>query len=114
MYGGSHYIASADGTSQGKAIVEAAVKFGDGKTLPFPPCKRYYNPYGMLDGRREKMYGCRLHHEARKRRVESEGGNWRGGEKRLSDFWNDNNDTGCKDLEKINKHEFKKRAKKRK
>ena len=36
MYGGSHYIksAAADMTPQGNAILEAAIKFGDGKTLP--------------------------------------------------------------------------------
>ena len=36
MYGGSHYImsAAAELTPQGKAILEAAQKFGDGKSLP--------------------------------------------------------------------------------
>ena len=34
MYGGSHYIisAAADLTPQGRAILEASKKFGDGKT----------------------------------------------------------------------------------
>ena len=35
--------------------------------------------------RRVRMYGCRLHSEARERRVKKEG--WRTGEKRTSDFW---------------------------
>ena len=36
MYGGSHYIksAAADLTPQGRSILEAAWKFGDGKSLP--------------------------------------------------------------------------------
>ena len=34
MYGGGHYIisAAADLTPQGRAILEASKKFGDGKT----------------------------------------------------------------------------------
>jgi hypothetical protein len=69
MYGGSHYIQSADATAQGKAIAKAAQKFGDGKTLPFPPCKRYYNPYlEEENGVKKEMYACRLHHELRKKR----------------------------------------------
>eukprot|EP00956_Cyclotella_meneghiniana_P000321 scaffold385_cov38-Cyclotella_meneghiniana.AAC.1 len=90
MYGGNHYIASSDTTAQGRAIVAAARKFGDGRTLCFTPCKRYYNPYSTIDRgdgsmRRVRMYGCRLHSEARERRVKKEG--WRAGEKRTSDFW---------------------------
>jgi len=95
MYGGSHYIASAaaDMTLQGKAIAEAARKFGDGKTLPFPPCKRYYNPYCVEDGVKKRMYACRLHHDARKKRVAREKGAWREGEKQLEDLWLDSNDS---------------------
>lgn len=88
MYGGSHYIrsAAANMTAQGRSIFNAAIRFGDGRTLPFPPCKRYYNPYGVDEmGNRMKMYACRLHHELRKKRVMKEG--WRDGEKRLDDFW---------------------------
>jgi hypothetical protein len=87
MYGGGHYIQSADATAQGKAIAKAAHKFGDGKTLPFPPCKRYYNPYLEENGVKKEMYACRLHHELRKKRVMREKGVWRGGEKRLDEFW---------------------------
>ena len=49
MYGGGHYVMSAarDMTPQGKAIWNAACVFGDGKSLPFAPCKRYYNPYSF-------------------------------------------------------------------
>ena len=86
MYGGAHYITSADVTAQGKAIHEAAVKFGDGKTLPFAPCKRYYNPWGSdEDGSKIRMYGCRLHSDLREKRVRSEG--YRAGEKNLEEFW---------------------------
>ena len=90
MYGGSHYImsAAADLTPQGRSILEAATKFGDGKTLPFPPCKRYYNPFSVDDnGNRTRLYACRLHHKLRTSRLKKEGGKWRGGEKKLDDFW---------------------------
>ncbi|KAL7438239.1 hypothetical protein ACHAXM_006103 [Skeletonema potamos] len=95
MYGGSHYIqsAAADMTDQGRAILEAAQKFGDGKTLPFPPCKRYYNPYSEIkhDGENKtRMYACRLHNEQRKKRLKKEGGQWRKGEKHLDFFWTEN------------------------
>lgn len=92
MYGGSHYIQSADLTAQGRAIVKTAQRFGDGKTLPFPPCKRYYNPYLEVDGVKTKMYACRLHHELRKKRVMKEKGVWRCGEKRLDEFWDIDDD----------------------
>ena len=96
MYGGSHYIQSAasDMTDQGRAILQAAQKFGDGKTLPFAPCKRYYNPYSEVneDGVKIKLYACRLHHELRKKRLKKEGGKWRKGEKQLDLFWNDDDD----------------------
>jgi hypothetical protein len=74
--------------------MEAAQKFGDGKTLPFPPCKRYYNPYSEPNenGEKTKMYACRLHHEQRKKRLKKEDGRWRKGEKHLDLFWSDNND----------------------
>mmetsp|Transcript_7189 Transcript_7189/g.17525 ORF Transcript_7189/g.17525 Transcript_7189/m.17525 type:complete len:151 (+) Transcript_7189:298-750(+) len=32
-------------TLQGRAIKRAAIDFGDGKTLPFAPCKRGYAPW---------------------------------------------------------------------
>lgn len=86
MYGGNHYIisAAADSTPQGRAISKAASKFGDGKTLPFPPCKRYYNPHAENG---DRMYACRLHNELRMKRLKKEGGIWRRGEKPLDDFW---------------------------
>ncbi|KAL7469742.1 hypothetical protein ACHAXS_010916 [Conticribra weissflogii] len=114
MYGGNHYVTSATAlvesgvagsgtvansatayaTPQGMAIKETAIKFGDGKTLPILPCKRFYNPYGVdkNSGKRFRMYACRLHHEKRLRRVLKEGGKWRGGEKPLDYFWSDNDE----------------------
>jgi len=96
MYGGSHYIlsAAADMTDQGRAILEAAQKFGDGKTLPFAPCKKYYNPYSEIngDGSKTRMYACRLHNEQRKKRLKKEGGQWRKGEKHLDFFWTDDDE----------------------
>ena len=80
-------------TAQGRSILNASIRFGDGRTLPFPPCKRYYNPYGVDEmGNRMKMYACRLHHELRKKRVMKEGWRWREGEKRLDDFWVEDED----------------------
>lgn len=86
MYGGSHYIisAAADLTPQGRAILEASKKFGDGKTLCFPPCKRYYNPHSP-EGLR--LYACNAHSSLRMKRLKKEGWKWRAGEKQLDQFW---------------------------
>uniref|UniRef100_A0A7R9ZCT4 Uncharacterized protein n=1 Tax=Pseudictyota dubia TaxID=2749911 RepID=A0A7R9ZCT4_9STRA len=88
LYGGAMYLQSSTvegraATPQGRAIRDASQRFGDGKTLPFPPCKRGYIP--MVDGK--KMYGCHIHSDNRKKRVEANGGVFRLGEKQLSDFW---------------------------
>ena len=107
MYGGSHYIksASADMTDQGRAILETSRKFGDGKTLPFAPCKRYYNPYSEVneDGEKTKLYACRLHNEQRKKRLKKEGGQWRKGEKHLDLFWAENGTDSSKKKKAKNK-----------
>lgn len=117
MYGGGHYIisAAADLTPQGRAILEASKKFGDGKidrgnhvissnllfpkdvllsylsftsllgkTLCFPPCKRYYNPHSP-EG--ERLYACNAHSSLRMKRLKKEGWKWRAGEKQLDQFW---------------------------
>lgn len=70
-------------TPQGRSIKAVAVKFGDGETLPFTPCKKGYIP--MVNG--EKMYACRIHHKERMKRLVKEGGRYRAGEKKLDDFW---------------------------
>lgn len=85
LYGGAMYLESscATLTLQGRAIKEAAEKFGDGKTLCFTPCKKGYIP--KIDGVR--MCACPLHHKKRFRRIKKEGGNFRSGEMDLNAFW---------------------------
>ena len=83
-------------TPQGIAIKDAAVRFGNGQTLPFSPCKRGYIP--IVGG--ERKYACHLHHEQRMKRVKKEGGLFRKGEEDLSRFWIVNHlddDTGSND-----------------
>ena len=70
-------------TLQGRAIKEAAEKFGDGETLCFTPCKKGYIP--KIDGM--QMYACPLHHKERFKRVKREGGSFRSGEMDLNVFW---------------------------
>ena len=69
LYGGSHYskLCSASMTPQGRAIQEATTKFGDGKTLPYTPCKKGYIPYHKFTG--ERLYACMYHNKARRRRL---------------------------------------------
>lgn len=84
-------------TPQGRAIQEAAVKFGDGQTLPFTPCKKGYIPVlteKASKGRSnnsnyKRMYACPLHDEARRKRLQKEGGltEFRKGEVNLTLFW---------------------------
>ena len=88
--------AAAEATPQGRAIAEAARKFGDGKTLPFPPCKRYYNPYSEVGGTRTRMYACRMHNGARVARLKREG-KWRDGEKHLDFYWKEDCNEGATD-----------------
>ena len=88
--------AAAEATPQGRAIAEAARKFGDGKTLPFPPCKRYYNPYSETNVTTTRMYACRLHNDARSSRLKREG-KWRDGEKHLDFFWQGDCNKGATD-----------------
>eukprot|EP00531_Pseudo-nitzschia_arenysensis_P003130 CAMPEP_0116133514 /NCGR_PEP_ID=MMETSP0329-20121206/10147_1 /TAXON_ID=697910 /ORGANISM="Pseudo-nitzschia arenysensis, Strain B593" /LENGTH=116 /DNA_ID=CAMNT_0003628151 /DNA_START=231 /DNA_END=581 /DNA_ORIENTATION=+ len=72
-------------TPQGKAIKEAAVKFGDGKTLPFAPCKRGYIPVILGNNKNNKheteyFVACSFHEKARRKRLAREKGKLRGGE----------------------------------
>ena len=85
LYGGSHYtqLASSTMTPQGQAMKEVTIKFGDGCTLPYTPCKKGYIP--MVNG--EKRYACSLHHKDRLRRLNKEGGKLRKGEMNLKYFW---------------------------
>ena len=67
-------------TPQGKAIKQASIDFGDGKTLPFPPCKRGYIPI-FQDGNNNKLLvACSFHEQARRKRLARDQGKLRGGE----------------------------------
>ena len=68
-------------TPQGRAMQAATLRFGNGATLPFTPCKKGYKPFAGD----AKMYACPLHNAERKRRVEKEG--FRKGEVDLNTFW---------------------------
>jgi hypothetical protein len=86
LYGGAHYSESAAATMtpQGRAIKKAAMDFGDGKSLPFTPCKKGYIP--MVNGKR--MVACPLHNKARTKRLEKEKGRFRKGEVDLEEtYW---------------------------
>jgi hypothetical protein len=85
LYGGGHYIESscANLTPQGVAIKQAAMIFGNGATLNYPPCKKGYLPIV----KNKRMYACWIHHEKRKQRFEREGRKWRDDEQPLSIFW---------------------------
>jgi len=69
---------------------EATVKFGDGTTLPFTPCKKGYRPYH--NGKR--MYACPLHDKQRQQRVTKDAGCFRNGEVVLDMFWTDTSTEG--------------------
>merc|ERR1719162_57820 len=71
-------------TPQGIAIKDVAVRFGNGKTMPYSPCKRGY----IAIVRGEKMYACTLHNESRMKRIRHEGCVFRSGERDLNDLWN--------------------------
>lgn len=70
-------------TLQGKAIKQAAVDFGNAKTLPFTPCKMGFVP---VIGE-ERRYACPLHNKAREKRLAEEEGKFRLGEVDLNVFW---------------------------
>ena len=89
LYGGAMYVASAAETPQGRAIKEASIRFGDGRTLPFTPCKKGYIPI-VDDG--SKRYACPLHNEEREKRVKREGECFRTGEFDLNRFWEKDKD----------------------
>ena len=86
LYGGGLYMDSSAATltPQGKAIKQASLDFGDGKTLPFPPCKRGYIPIvrdGDDDDKPVKfLVACSFHEKARRKRLAREKGKLRGGE----------------------------------
>jgi hypothetical protein len=85
LYGGAHYSQSSSATltPQGRAIVSASGRFGDGLTLPFTPCKRGYIP--VVGG--ERMFACHLHDRFRRRRFGRERAAFRAGEVDLAVLW---------------------------
>jgi hypothetical protein len=85
LYGGAHYSqsASANLTLQGKAIRQASIDFGDGRTLPFSPCKNGFIP--LVNG--HPMFACLLHDNYRRKRFKKEGDVFRKGEVDLYVFW---------------------------
>lgn len=85
LYGGAHYLqsSSADMTPQGRAIQEASIRFGNGQTLPFTPCKKGFVPH--VAGQRR--YACPLHNRARQKRVLAANGRFRPGELNLETLW---------------------------
>ena len=85
-------------TKQGRAIKQAAIDFGDRKTLPFTPCKRGYIPiiFGGGDDdnddndndnddkhqqqQQKRMVACSFHEKLRRKRLTKDKGKLRGGE----------------------------------
>eukprot|EP00532_Pseudo-nitzschia_australis_P005748 CAMPEP_0168170584 /NCGR_PEP_ID=MMETSP0139_2-20121125/4259_1 /TAXON_ID=44445 /ORGANISM="Pseudo-nitzschia australis, Strain 10249 10 AB" /LENGTH=116 /DNA_ID=CAMNT_0008088099 /DNA_START=302 /DNA_END=652 /DNA_ORIENTATION=- len=77
-------------TLQGRAIRRASIDFGDGKTLPFCPCKRGYMPTKINTNTKTnvKMVACSFHEQARRKRLARERGKLRGGEADPNElFW---------------------------
>lgn len=62
---------------------DAALRFGDGATLPFTPCKKGYQPFAGS----KPMYACPLHDKERRKRVQKDSGVFRKGEVDLNMFW---------------------------
>lgn len=82
-------------TPQGRAIKRAAIDFGDGKSLPFTPCKKGYSP--MANG--IQMVACPLHNKARTKRLEKEKGRFRQGEVDLEEtYWSKVTGTESKEV----------------
>jgi hypothetical protein len=74
-------------TPQGRAIDQVTKTFGDGKTLPFTPCKKGYVPFHTKTG--DRMYACPHHNKARRKRVLCQENvlSFRAGEVDLRVFW---------------------------
>ena len=65
------YVRSLDTSIQGLAIAEAEEKWG---VSGLPTCKRKYQPFRIhSDEKKEKLYGCHLHHDPRKKYIERHG-----------------------------------------
>jgi hypothetical protein len=82
LYGGAHYLDSSAATMtlQGRAIKQAAIDFGDGKTLPFTPCKKGYIALLVVGDNVIQKVACPLHEKARRKRLAKEDNQRRKGE----------------------------------
>jgi len=85
-------------TPQGRAIKQVSIDFGDGRTLPFAPCKRGYIPVkevrssgsssgdgddgatDQLQKEYKRMVACSIHEKFRRKRLARDKGKPRGGE----------------------------------
>lgn len=67
-------------TLQGRAIKQASIDFGDGKTLPFTPCKKGYIAIVLKGGKAIQKVACPLHEKARRQRLAKDGNKRRKGE----------------------------------
>ena len=97
-------------TPQGRAMKEVCIQFGDGKTLPFTPCKRGYLPMkggkaikevenGSRKQQKQKqqkrnneimhtMVACSFHEKLRRKRLQKENNILRWGEVNVNElFW---------------------------
>jgi len=96
-------------TPQGRAMKEVCIQFGDGKTLPFTPCKRGYLPMKgekeikevenasgkQQQQKRQKqnneiihMVACSFHEKLRRKRLQKENNILRWGEVNVNElFW---------------------------
>jgi len=102
LYGGGLYQDSSTATTtpQGIAIKQAALKFGDGKTLPFAPCKRGYLPMRSVGSKgqqeQRKMVACLYHEKFRRKRLARDKGQCRKGEADPNQlFWSETKHAIC-------------------
>lgn len=76
LYGGSHYLASAQDAAglQAQATALALARWGEGEVgrevISHPVCKGKYRPWGPNG---EQLFGCFRHSAARKKRIERAG-----------------------------------------
>ena len=92
---------AGEGTTQGKAIASAAFVFGGGGTtgvggIAFTVCKRKFRPWKPLEQQQggqegnvvmKRAYACHLHEDARRKRMDKEGGHLRDYELFLKEIW---------------------------
>lgn len=84
------------------------MRFGDGETLPFTPCKKGFIP--VVEDK--PVYACPLHDTARRKRVKKENETFRSGEVDLNIFWQV--EVGSNQLERETLTVTEERSKKRK